>query len=192
MRFSWTLALIGISFLVFLLQLTIPLGQFAFRPANILTEPWTLVTSVFMHGSFTHILFNMFALFMFGIFLESKISEKFFLANYFLAGIFGNLMYFMTDPTSPIPAVGASGAIYGVMGALTVLYPRMIVYVGLGLPMPMIVAAIFWVVINFIGLFNPSGIAYQAHLGGIFIGVLFGIYLRMKNRKKTEYRYFFE
>ncbi len=184
MRFSWTLTLIGINLLVFFAQLFVPLMQFAFVPVTAFSEPWTFVTSIFMHAGFSHLFFNMFALFIFGLSLESRISQRGFLIIYFIAGIVGNLAYLYTDPLSTTPAVGASGAIYGVMGILAVLAPGMMVFVGGLYPLPMILVAIFYAYSNFVGLFSPSGIAYQAHLGGLFIGVIVGIYLRLQNRKQ--------
>lgn len=189
MRFSWTLTLIGINLLVFFVQFLVPslvpsLMRFAFVPVTAFSEPWTFVTSIFMHAGFSHLFFNMFALFIFGLSLESRISQRGFLIIYFIAGIVGNLAYLYTDPLSTTPAVGASGAIYGVMGILAVLAPGMMVFVGGLYPLPMILVAIFYAYSNFVGLFSPSGIAYQAHLGGLFIGVIVGIYLRLQNRKQ--------
>ncbi len=192
MRFSWTLTLIGINLLVFFAQLFSPfVAEFAFVPLTAFSEPWTFVTSIFMHAGFSHLFFNMFALFIFGLSLESRISQRSFLIIYFISGIVGNLAYFYTDPLSIIPAVGASGAIYGVMGILAVLAPGMMVFVGGLYPLPMILVAIFYAYSNFVGLFSPSGIAYQAHLGGLFIGVVAGIYLRLQSRKE-RYRFFFK
>ena len=99
----------------------------------------------------------------------------------------GNLGYMITAPNSSIPGVGASGAIYGVMGALAILYPFLIVYVAGLLPMPMILAAAFWALMELFGLFYPSAIAHGAHLGGLFIGILMGLYIRNKmNRYRVR------
>ena len=204
MKVNWTITFIAINFLVFVLEFFLPLTDiFSFVPANAFSEPWTFVTSIFLHAHltcdvlgncvpyFNHIFFNMIALFFFGLYLESRVSSRVFLFNYFLAGIIGNIAYLITDPVGIIPAVGASGAIYGVMGALTILAPSLIVFIGGFMPMPMAIAAIFWVILNVVGLFNPSGIAYQAHLGGIFVGILVGLYLRLRIKKK-DYVFYFE
>ena len=124
----------------------------------------------------------MIALFFFGTYLEQRISKKNFIFIFFFAGIIGNIGYILSAPGATIPGLGASGAIYGIMGTLTALAPTTIVYVS-GIPMPMFVAAIFWFVTEFFGLFIPSGIAHGAHLGGLFLGIVMGIYFRSKSRK---------
>jgi len=143
---------------------------------------------MFLHGDFAHLFFNMFALLMFGISLENRIGSDRFVAVFFLAGIVGSIGYLVTASNPNIPALGASGAIYGILGALAVLRPFMMVWMG-GIPMPMIVAAFFWVGIEFLGMFVPSGIAHSAHLGGIFAGILYGIYLRRsEGNRRRSYR----
>jgi len=120
---------------------------------------------------------------MFGTFLEARIRKKDYLLIFFSAGIFGNFAYFLSSPFGNIPVVGASGAVYGIIGTLAVLYPSLIVYIGL-MPMPMMIAAIFWIIINLFGMFTPSNIAYQSHLAGILVGIGYGIYLRRKIKYK--------
>ncbi len=160
--------------------------KLSFTPAYAFSKPWTFVTSIFLHadifpnGDFLHIFWNMFALFMFGTFLESRIGPKNFLAVFFLAGILGNFAYFALAPNSKIPAVGASGAIFGIIGTLAILYPRLVVWMGL-MPMPIIFAAFIWAIISFIGIFTAGGgIAHEAHLAGLLFGGLYGFYLRKK------------
>lgn len=120
---------------------------------------------------------------MFGLVLENRIGSGKFVFIYFLAGIVGSIGYTLTATNPMIPAIGASGAIYGVMGTLAVLMPFAMVWIGGFFPMPMIFAAIFWTISEFLGLFAPSGIARGAHLGGLFIGFLFGLYLRRQESK---------
>lgn len=180
-----TLSLIGICIVVFIIQQFVDItDSLSFTPAFALSRPWTFVTAIFLHADITHILFNMIALFFFGTFLERRISKKSYILVFFIAGIVGNIGYIFTAPGSTVPGLGASGAIYGIMGALTVLVPTAVVYVY-GIPMPMFVAAIFWLVIEFFGLFAPSDIAHGAHLGGLFIGILMGFYFRMQLRKNV-------
>lgn len=183
----WTMIFIMTCVLTFFLDVAIPLSDyFAFTPAYAFEQPWTFITSIFMHADISHLLFNMIALFIFGIYLESRIKEKQFLLIFFAAGILGNFAYWLTAPYGTIPAVGASGAIYGVMGMLAMLYPGLVVYYFGFAPMPMIFAAFLWFVMEFTGMFVPSGIAHQAHLAGLIAGSLYGLYVR-RDRKKLVF-----
>ncbi len=169
---------------MFFLDLFLPLSSyFAFVPSRVLEEPWTLITSVFLHADIDHLFFNMFALFIFGLYLESRVKEEQFLLIFFLAGILGNLAYLLVSPSSIIPAVGASGAIYGVMGTLAVLYPGLVVYFFGIAPMPMIFAAAIWGLMEFTGMFVPSNISHEAHLAGLIIGMLYGLYVKRERNK---------
>ena len=181
---KWVLVLIAISVLVFLIQLSsdsIEWVWFAFTPALALDMPWIFVTSIFLHAGFTHLIFNMFALLTFGTLLENIVGGRRFLTIFFAAGIVGNLGYMVTSGDPWVPAIGASGAIFGVIGLLTVLRPWLIVFVS-GLPMPLLVAAIIWAVLDLSGLFAPSGVAHGAHLAGLFLGVAYGIFFRPGHR----------
>jgi uncharacterized protein len=183
-RLPWiTISLAASCTILFFASLYLPLNElFSFVPLYAFSEPWTFVTSIFMHASFEHLFFNMFALFIFGMYLETRVKPWQYLAIFFIAGILGNFAYLATDPTSTIPGVGASGAIYGVMGMLAVLYPGLIVYVYF-VPMPMIFAAVLWFVLEFTGLFIPSDIAHQAHIAGLLAGAAYGWYLRQQRKK---------
>lgn len=184
-RVFWTFVFLVVCTVVFILELIIPLDYFAFVPKHAFSRPWTFITSVFLHANVNHLIFNMFALFMFGIFLESKIKERDFVFIFFLAGIAGNLAYMMTSFGGSIPAVGASGAIYGIMGCLAVMAPfTVVVYVG-GIPMPMIAVAFFWGISEFFGIFTPSMIGHEAHLAGLIVGIIFA--LNIRKRRKIEH-----
>jgi membrane associated rhomboid family serine protease len=140
------------------------------------------VSSIFLHASIDHIVFNMIALFFFGTYLERMVGPRLFLVIFFIAGIVGNFGYMLTAPGSIVPAIGASGAIYGIVGVLAVLTPLTLVYVYFIVPMPMVVFAALYAVLDFVGLFAPSDIAHGAHIGGLLVGVAFGIYLRQRYR----------
>ncbi|GBC75298.1 Rhomboid protease GluP [archaeon HR06] len=154
----------------------------AFFPAFALEAPWMFLTSIFLHADLSHLFFNLLALFFFGTYLESIIGGKSLALLFLLSGVFGNLGYIATAWNPFIPAIGASGAIYGIIGALTILSPFTIIFIYGFFPIPLIFAAIVWAFMDFFGLFIPSGIAHGAHLGGMVIGVIFGIYYR-KNFK---------
>ena len=163
--------------------------KFCFIPAYAFERPWTFLTSAFLHADFSHLFFNMFSLFLFGIYLESRIGNSKFLTVYLLSAFFGSLAYFLVSPNSAIPALGASAAVFGVIGCLAILHPGLLVWIGF--PMPLILAAIVWGIISFIGIFIPSYIAHHAHLGGLLFGILAGILLRRKRRRIRVYYYYY-
>lgn len=176
MRISaWLLALLGIAFV---LQLAIPgLTQaFWFDPHLAFSEPWRFITSMFLHADISHIFFNGFALLMFGPLLEGRVSGRSFLAVYLGAGLLGGALYYATFllGMASAPALGASGAIYGILGACAVLFPDVkILFMGF-VPMSMRWAAASWLVMEFLGTFDTSsGIASAAHLGGLVFGLAF-------------------
>lgn len=170
----------------FAAELAVPLDELAFIPAFALDHPWTFVTSIFLHANFSHLFFNLLALIMFGAYLERMIGSGRFTALFFISGIVGNFGYMITAPSPYVPAVGASGAIYGIIGCMAVLYPSMVVWVW-GIPMPLIFAAFFWMVIDYAGLFLPTGIAHGAHLGGILLGFMYGAVLRGRRTRSEFY-----
>lgn len=154
----------------------------SFRPHFFAQMPWTIVTALFMHASASHLLQNLFALGMFGIILEKIIGSRNFLLVYFAGGIAGNIAayYFYPDSLS----LGASGAIMAVIGALTVLRPKLVVYFG-G-PMPMIFLALMWITIDLVGIFSNDNIGHAAHLGGFALGAVYGFFARGKYSHERE------
>ena len=158
-------------------------GDFLLRSEILLQKPWTLVTSMFLHGDLEHLFYNMFALVMFGSILEKTIGSKRFVTLYFVAGIVaglgGTLLY--------SAMLGASGAIYGALGCLGLLRPKMKVW-AFGVPMPMIVAVLLWASFDFIGLFAPGEVAYAAHLFGLGAGILLALYWKERFKEHKEKR----
>lgn len=161
---------------------------FAFVPAFALAEPWLFVTSIFLHADLYHLFFNALALLFFGTYLERIVGRTMFVALFLLAGVVGNLGYMFTTDNPMIPAIGASGAVYGIVGTLAVLTPFTLVFIWGLIPLPMVVAAALWGLMDFAGLFLPSGVAHGAHLSGMFVGIALGMYLRVRARR---YRYAF-
>lgn len=161
---------------------------------------WTLITSMFMHGSFFHLFANMISIFFIGNFIERLIGRKRFIWFYMIAGFVGGLMFvglayvgqFVPWGASVFGgvdafAVGASGALFGVGGLLAVLIPRMRVLLMFIIPMPMWIAMIvlmfgLWAVS--IGANLPLG--NTAHFGGLVVGVAYGVYLRNKYPRKIR------
>src|SRR3989344_1861903 len=146
---------------------------------DIYSRPWILITSMFLHSGFNHILFNMYGLLIFGPLLEQKIGPKRFLLIYLISGIFaGFFASFFYDR-----ALGASGAIMGMLGTLIILMPDLKLLMFFVIPMPLWVAGIFWLLIDTFGIFVPSGVGNIAHLAGMGLGLLYGLYLKKESRK---------
>ena len=154
-----------------------------------LTDPGrqvsNLITSMFLHGSWMHLIGNMWFLWLFGNNIEDAMTRPRFVAFYLLSGLGAALAQVAADPASEIPMVGASGAISGVMGAYLVLFPRVRVYtmVPLGFYMssfalPAWVMLIYWMVLQILGGVTSSlseqsgGVAFWAHFGGFIVGVV--------------------
>ena len=139
-------------------------------------EWWRLVTALFLHGGFTHILFNMFSLFVFGPELERMIGKGRFLLIYFVAGIAGNaLTYFIQD--WQYASLGASGAIFGIFGAFGAL-----VYQTKN-SLPQLKQVILpLIIVGVIMTFVSSNINITAHLGGLGTGFLIGLYFFGSNK----------
>ena len=183
-RPMWTYAFIGVCVAMFITQqITEDWVYLAFFPVLAADAPWTFLTSIFLHADISHLFFNMLALFFFGSSLERRIGGRALAVLFLASGIIGNIGYMITSVDPTIPVIGASGAIYGVMGALAVLAPLMMVFIYGMIPIPMILAAAVWGFLDFISLTSPSGIAYGAHLGGLFAGVLVGVYFRFLSRR---------
>ena len=161
--------LIGVNVLIYLISMGVPslIYQWGLMPAAFLSEPWTAVTSMFVHGSFTHVLFNMLALFFFGSYLSQAVGERTMLGIYFIGGIVGSLFFWLLGPSNAV-AVGASGAIFALGGALAVLRPMTKVFIfPVPVPMPL------WIAVIGGGLLISllPGIAWEAHLGGLLTGI---------------------
>jgi len=141
-------------------------------------QPWTIISSMFVHGSIFHILFNMIALYFLGSFFIRAAGEKSFLAVFFLGGLAGNALYILLAPPNVI-GIGASGGIFALAGALAVIVPRVPVFIFfIPIPMPLWIAVIILLVISFVF----SGIAWQAHLGGLLLGLAAGLIFRRRRR----------
>jgi hypothetical protein len=179
--FTLWLALIIIA--VFILDLIVPIKEALLLNQLSFQQPWRFLTSIFLHGSPTHLIFNLFALILFGLILEKFIGSRNFLLVFFISGILANIISINFYPRS----LGASGAIFGIIGCLTILKPLMTVF-AFSLPMPLFVASILWVLANIFGIFNPSGVGNIAHLSGLAVGLIFGIMFRQKKPLEDNYK----
>ena len=184
-----TFPLMGITLVFFLLQKVLGDGfthLFWLSTADIFVRPWIIITSMFLHGSFTHLFFNMYVLMIFGPLLEINIGKKRFFSLYFLSGIIAGLGYAILSPNSF--ALGASGAIMGVLGVVIMLMPNLRVLFFFFIPMSLRTAGIIIALIDLVGFFSPvgtSGIAHSAHLFGLATGLFYGWYL-LKQKKKFQ------
>jgi membrane associated rhomboid family serine protease len=145
----------------------------------------TLLSSMFMHGSWLHLGGNMLFLWIFGDNVEHRAGPILYLVAYLAAGLVGSLAQVLSDPGSYIPSLGASGAISGVLGAYLVLFPRNRVTAFVFrflVQIPALAAIGMWIAIQVISsLADPSGsggVAYLAHIGGFAAGVLAGLLFR--------------
>jgi membrane associated rhomboid family serine protease len=140
-----------------------------------------MLTNLFVHADFGHILCNMISLYFLGSFLLRLVGERKFLITYFLGGIVGNILFILL--ASPFSTgVGASGAIFALGGALVMIAPGLRVFIiPIPIPVPLWVAMVIFLLISFVG----AGIAWQAHLGGFILGLVAGYFLR--RRRRTSY-----
>lgn len=182
--YNASLILILVNVLVYFIQFILGdsfTNLFVLVPGDVLVRPWTLLTSMFLHGSPAHLLFNMYALLIFGGLIEQRIGTKKFVSIYLFAGLFAGALYSVFSTT---PALGASGAIMAILGLAIMLLPDLRVLFFFVIPMSLRTAGIIFALIDIVGLFNPnSGIAHLAHIGGLFVGLVYGYYF-IKQRTK--------
>jgi membrane associated rhomboid family serine protease len=173
----------------------VPLGN----AVCVLGDPsWlTAFTSMFMHGGWLHIAGNLWFLYVFGDNVEDSMGPLRFVAFYLLCGAAAVVAQVLSNPTSPIPMVGASGAIGGVMGAYAVLYPRvpvhMLVFLGFyvdRIVVPAYVMLGYWFLIQLVsGAASPGsggGVAFWAHVGGFVAGVVLVFWFRDSRRVSSH------
>lgn len=150
---------------------------------------WQLVTYMFLHGSFFHILFNLLALWMFGGELENYWGSKKFLFYFFFCGIGAGICTVVITPYQFIPVIGASGAIYGILLAFGWLFPNRLIYVYFLFPIP---AKYFVIIFGLIEFFSSvggagGGVAHLTHLGGLLFGILYMLYPTVRQKIRREY-----
>ena len=149
-------------------------GWLAYRGDFTALQPWRMLTSAFMHASILHLLFNMFSLFIFGPVIENAVGRARFSALYLLAAFGGSLAVLLLAPTQAV--VGASGAIFGLLGAFFIIQRRLggnnaqlLVLIGLNVAFGFIVPNVAW----------------QAHLGGLVVGAaVAAVYMATRHRSK--------
>jgi len=179
-------ALLIANVVAFFLQQTLPgfTGAFLFVPQYVLSQPWTVVTYMFLHGSVMHILFNMLGLYFFGPRVEERLGSRAFTWMYFLSGITGAVLSFFF---SRAPIVGASGGVYGVMMAFAYFWPHVPIHIWGIVPVPARMLVIFYTILSLWSGFGGGGgnVAHFAHLGG-FLGAY--LYLKWLDRARTSFK----
>ncbi len=153
------------------------LYYFALVPGLILGKGfvWQFFTYMFLHGSFTHLLFNMFALWMFGSMVESVWGSRKFFQYYTICGIGGGICTWALSHNWMGPTLGASGGIFGLLLAYGMLFPNSYIYLWLLIPVKAKHFVILFAVIELLAGFSytPDGVAHFAHLGGMLFGYLY-------------------
>jgi len=184
--------IIGINIILFIFTLFYPglREQFGLQVSQLTSEPWTVLTNLFIHADFFHLFANMVTLYFFGTYLTMLVGERKFLLTYFLGGLLGNAFFILwvlspwADPIARyVTAIGASGAVFAVGGALAVLRPKTKVLLYFFIPMPLWVPVIIgFLILTFISLTLDLPISWQAHLGGLLLGLGAGFIFRRTER----------
>ena len=164
--------------------------------------PEHLLSSMFLHGSWMHLLGNMWFLWLFGNNIEDSMTRPRYLLFYLLCGLAAAMAQVLANPQSQVPMVGASGAISGVMGAYLVLFPRaqivtlfpLVIYWAMA-EIPALVLIPIWFALQFVNgwmslattqnVQEVAGVAWWAHIGGFVVGVAVGLWVRAGRGTKT-------
>ena len=182
-----TLALLIANVGIYLMEGALPLDSFALWPPGSFEskfQPWQLVTYAFLHGGFTHIFFNMLALYMFGGEIERLFGSRFYLLYYTGCVVSAALLHLVITAwmgVPPVPMVGASGGIYGLLLAFGLYFPhRRILLLFPPIPMPARVFVFAFAALELVfGITQTAaGVAHFAHLGGMLGGFLMIQYRR--------------
>lgn len=204
-----TWMLIVLNSLAFFYELSLPprelevfLRLVGMVPARLQADPaavWTLLSSMFFHAGWLHFLGNMWTLWLFGDNVEDRLGPVHYLLFYLLCGLAAGWAQFAAQPDSPLPAIGASGAIAGVLGAYFAMFPTAriitlvpLLFVPLFFEVPAVVYLGVWFVLQLFsgvlslgGASEAGGIAWWAHVGGFVAGLLLLPVLRLP---AAEYR----
>ena len=187
---------IGVNILIFLFQMSVGLEgyidivtSYGSIPAEIKRgdDLYTLLTNMFLHGSWMHLIGNMVFLWIFGDNIEATVGNLNFLLFYVLGGVIASLIHAFSDIDSVTPAIGASGAIAACLGAYLVMFPSskikiMVIYIFRTFKIPAIAFLGIWIAKELaagLGVFGGGGnVAYWAHIGGFGFGVIAGYFAK--------------
>ena len=207
-----TLAFVAINGIVFLYELLLgpdvdqmimawgAVPAYVSNPSDHPLSYLTLLTSMFLHGGWAHLIGNMLYLWIFGDNVEDRLGHIGYLAFYLAAGIVAGFAQVLAAPTSEIPGIGASGAVAGVLGVYLVLYPRVRVRVLIPVwyfaslrRVPALIVLGMWFGIQLLNGFlsigsgdmATGGVAWFAHIGGFVVGLAVGFVLRILRKRPT-------
>jgi uncharacterized protein len=190
-------------YLVFMILLYVNssfIDYIAIKPSNILSGKylWTFLTCMFMHGGIFHLFANMLSLFFIGSLVERLLGHKRYFLFYLIAGLLSSLFFVFSSiffGGFDTYAIGASGALFGLVGLLVLLTPNLPVYV-MFIPIPIrmkyagpgILIALWLISIAPLAIGgNRIPIGNTAHLGGLVVGLIYGVYIKNKYKNKTKY-----
>ena len=180
---------LGIITLMFFIALIFPSSFYIFAlfPDRFILMPWQLITSMFFHVDFGHYLVNAIVLLFFGGELERRVGSKNYLKIFLLSGFAGNIGYltFALLTGSSSGALGASGAIYGIMGTLAIIAPEIRVLFFFFIPMSIRVALLIFAAYDLLmlPLSSVTGVAHAAHLAGLVVGLYYGEKLKILRKR---------
>jgi uncharacterized protein len=181
LRKSAVLYIAAINLIFFVLQIASPAFENAFIlvGSDVLSRPWILLTSMFLHGGMNHLLVNMLSLILLGPILEGTIGMKRFLTAYLGSGLAAGLLASFFYPR----ALGASGALMGMFGVMIILMPRLKLLIFGIVPMDLWLVGILYAAMDIFGVMHPSGVGNIAHLSGMAAGLFYGLYLTKQSKK---------
>ncbi|OLC36507.1 MAG: hypothetical protein AUH81_07955 [Candidatus Rokubacteria bacterium 13_1_40CM_4_69_5] len=201
-----TVVLIAINVIAFVLEVAALTGsnaqevilRYAFVPDHFrqMQQPWTIVTSMFLHGGLLHLLGNMYFLYTFGDNVEDYLGAVRFLVCYLICGGIASLTAFAANTHSTVPTLGASGAIAGVLGAYIFLFPHRKIYFMI-IVWPLRLAAVWylggWIAWQILAAAastaGTGGVAWLAHVGGFFTGLALVVSYQALKRPDVALRF---
>jgi rhomboid family protein len=157
-----------------------------FATGAFMPERFTLITYMFLHGSWIHLLGNMLFLWVFGDNIEDAMGHMRFVMFYLMCGIFAAVLHSWMNPISDLPLIGASGAVAGVISAYLILHPKVKVWVLALWRIPIRITAVWalgiWIAAQFANLLFESeeNVAWWAHIGGLLAGAVLILFMRRR------------
>ncbi len=166
--------------------------NFLFYPYNVNQQPWTMISSIFLHGGLLHLIGNILFLWIFADNIEDKYGWKIFLLLFIATGFSGNFLYYINNINSTIGCLGASGSVYGFMGAYIVFFRHVKIWwviLFIRFKVSIMLFALTRVVMDIYGLvYSDNNIAWLAHIGGFLSGCIIAYIIKHQLVKKLLFR----